>query len=293
MNLHQIAGPIVGSVNPPQKVGVQISVGTATAADGVSLAPAYATPGAITASIGATFTGAVPDPTQPTQLSVAGLLGSLWPGDAISGTDGVNVLPPGTTISAQISGQPGGTGLYQISVPAVLNSCEVTAASTVLNVTATVAGVLQPGQQLYDQGGVLLPGTTITGRLNGAGQVGTYSVGKPQTVASETMTTGFILTAQIQPLSFRDLAQLDGVNLSGEHKALYVNGRLDGVVRPRLKGGDVVTTRDGAVWLVVQILESWSATANWTKAVIMLQSDVVVAAPSAATVQSDPQPATP
>jgi hypothetical protein len=289
MNLHSIIAPVIGAVNPNQQVGLQVSVGQSVKDDG-SVVPQYATPGAVTASIGGTFTGSIPDPTQPTHLAVATLAGSLWPGDVVSGTDGVNALPAGTTILGQLSGQPGGAGTYELDRPAVLNSCEVTAESAVLNVTATVAGVLQAGQQLFDQG-ALLPETAITGRLNGAGQVGTYSINRQQRVPLETMTTEVVATAQMQPLTFRDLQHLEGLNLSGEIKAIYVNGPLNGVVRPRLKGGDIVTHADGTVWLVVQILEAWNVSAGWTKAAIRLQNDVIVAAPTTAPEQSDAQPA--
>lgn len=77
--------------------------------------------------------------------------------------------------------------------------------------------------------------------------------------------------AQVQPLSGRDLRQIEGLNLQGTLKAIYLNGEIDGVVRVQLKGGDLITLPDNSVWLVSQDLESWNMTAGWTKAIIVLQ----------------------
>lgn len=79
--------------------------------------------------------------------------------------------------------------------------------------------------------------------------------------------------AQVQPLTGRDLLQLDGLNLSGLLKALYLNCQIDGVVRLTMKGGDLVQLKDGTVWLVVQQLEGFNLTAGWTKIAMQLQND--------------------
>lgn len=49
------------------------------------------------------------------------------------------------------------------------------------------------------------------------------------------------VSGQVQSLTFRDLQQLDSLNLQGTRKAIYVNGRIDGIVRIENKGGDLVT----------------------------------------------------
>lgn len=81
------------------------------------------------------------------------------------------------------------------------------------------------------------------------------------------------ILAQIQALSGRDLRQLDGLNLNGTLKTIYVNGTLDGTERTSLKGGDLVTLPDSTVWLVTVVPEPWNLTAGWTKAVITEQND--------------------
>ena len=73
--------------------------------------------------------------------------------------------------------------------------------------------------------------------------------------------------AQIQALDADDIKQLDGLNIQGTIRAIYLRGTLAGVVRPNQTGGDLVTI-GGATWLVVKVLESWP---DWTKAAIVLQ----------------------
>lgn len=80
--------------------------------------------------------------------------------------------------------------------------------------------------------------------------------------------------AQIQALDADDIKQLDGLNIQGVIRAIYLRGTLAGVIRPNQTGGDLVTIAAPApvalrgTWLVVKVLESWP---DWTKAVIVLQ----------------------
>lgn len=73
--------------------------------------------------------------------------------------------------------------------------------------------------------------------------------------------------AQLQALSGSDLKQLEGLNIQGVMRAIYLRGVLAGVIRPSNTGGDLILI-DGQKWLVVKVLEPW---AGWTKAVIVLQ----------------------
>ncbi len=73
--------------------------------------------------------------------------------------------------------------------------------------------------------------------------------------------------AQIQALDGDDLKQLEGLNIQGVIKALYLTGSLAAVIRPENKGGDLVDI-DSQVWLVVKVLEGWP---TWTKVAIVLQ----------------------
>lgn len=82
----------------------------------------------------------------------------------------------------------------------------------------------------------------------------------------------YSVQAQVQPLTGRDLMQIDGLNLQGTLKAIYICGSIDAAVRSDLKGGDLVIMPDGTVWLVAQMLEAWGLTAGWSKACIVLQN---------------------
>lgn len=145
-------------------------------------------------------------------------------------------------------------------------------AALVLTATAVSQGVLQPGQTLFGAGIDPAQAPIVTAQLTGQrGGVGTYAVSRALTVASVAMSTATMLWMQVQPMTNRDLLQLEGLNLGGEKKAVYTSGDVAGVVRVELKGGDLLDLPDGSVWLVNQTLEDFNLTAGWTKFAITLQ----------------------
>ena len=81
--------------------------------------------------------------------------------------------------------------------------------------------------------------------------------------------------AQIQALDGSTLRQIEGLNLQGDIRVIYMRGALAGVVRPNSQGGDLITIAAPAppqyigTWLIAKVLETWP---NWTKAVIVLQT---------------------
>jgi hypothetical protein len=77
---------------------------------------------------------------------------------------------------------------------------------------------------------------------------------------------------QMQSLTYRDLVQVDGLNLNGERRALYVNGDYQAVVRSSQEGGDLLTLPDGSVWLVAMQLENWHMNDGWVKIAIVKQN---------------------
>lgn len=77
------------------------------------------------------------------------------------------------------------------------------------------------------------------------------------------------IRAQMQALTWKDLQQLDGINMNGERRAIYLYGAINGVVRPAASGGDLITDGDGNIWLVVQNLEQWPF---WCKVAVTLQN---------------------
>jgi hypothetical protein len=80
--------------------------------------------------------------------------------------------------------------------------------------------------------------------------------------------------AQIQALDGSDLKKLDGLNIQGDLKKIYLRGLLNGVIRPNSTGGDLIVITAPApayligTWLITKVLESWPL---WTSAAIVLQ----------------------
>ena len=112
---------------------------------------------------------------------------------------------------------------------------------------------------------------------------GAASVVNPNIIATVSRSTGYTIgdgrrqvpsyaaavtgPANVQALDAADIKQLDGLNIQGTIRAIYLRGTLAGVIRPDGKGGDLVQIA-GQDWLVVKVLESWP---TWTKAAIVLQ----------------------
>ncbi len=76
------------------------------------------------------------------------------------------------------------------------------------------------------------------------------------------------MSAQVQELNERDLRQLEGLNVGGSMRKIYLNGEVDAVVRVNKKGGDLITLADGTVWLTTAALEIWP---DWCCVSVTLQ----------------------
>ena len=92
----------------------------------------------------------------------------------------------------------------------------------------------------------------------------TIGAGRKQVPSYATPVEG---PGQVQALDGKDLQQLDGLNVQGTIRAIYLRGALAGVIRPDGTGGDLVEI-GAETWLVVKVLEGWP---TWTKAAIVLQ----------------------
>lgn len=87
------------------------------------------------------------------------------------------------------------------------------------------------------------------------------------------------MQAQVQALTFKDLQQIDGLNLNGTRRGIYLFGDVQGVVRVSQKGGDLITFTNasgifppGSVWLTALALETWNgADGGWCKVAAVLQ----------------------
>lgn len=144
------------------------------------------TQAAVTASIGANFTGN----SSGTNLTTTSVTGVIHLGDVITGTG----ISGTVTLVSQTSGASGGAGVYVTSASTTCSAAAVVATSTVIDVTAVGSGTIQPGGQVTGAGvatgtyintfGVTVGGVATTG----LGGIGTYSITAIQNVASEAMT---------------------------------------------------------------------------------------------------------
>lgn len=100
-------------------------------------------------------------------------------------------------------------------------------------------------------------------------QVSTGSTTNPDGTRAPQYVVVLQVSAQLQELSSADLRQLDSLNIQGATRMMYLDGRLDGVVRVSAKGGDLVTLCDGTVWLTTQVIERWDE--GWVKVGLTLQ----------------------
>ena len=78
----------------------------------------------------------------------------------------------------------------------------------------------------------------------------------------------FPAQAQVQALTYRDLLQVNSMNIQGTRRRMYFFGEVDAIVRMLNKGGDTITRADGTVWLVVYVLEQWP---DWCAVCVTLQ----------------------
>jgi hypothetical protein len=109
----------------------------------------------------------------------------------------------------------------------------------------------------------VMPQQLLTIKLNTGYTTGADGKRTPTYAAPQTAY------GSVQAMSNGELWQLDGLNLQGARYKIYVNGRVDGLVRNQNKGGDIIQTPDGGVWLVTMVLEDWP---DWTCVAVTLQN---------------------
>lgn len=93
-------------------------------------------------------------------------------------------------------------------------------------------------------------------------------------------TTHANVGMQVQALSGKDLLHEAFQSMQGVKRAVYLFGNVQGVVRPDVKGGDLLLFPENRgdpnrTWLVVAVLETWSPdAAGWSRVGVVLQPDV-------------------
>lgn len=72
---------------------------------------------------------------------------------------------------------------------------------------------------------------------------------------------------QVQPLTTGELRLLQGMQVQGIKRAVYLYGSIVGMVRKDGTGGDILEFED-ARWLVVEVFETWN---GWRKVAVAQQ----------------------
>lgn len=78
--------------------------------------------------------------------------------------------------------------------------------------------------------------------------------------------------AQVQPLSTADIRKVEALNIQSVQRSICLYGAFDGIVRPMLKGGDLITIGSGpnpGVYLVTVNFEAWP---DWCKVGCTMQN---------------------
>ncbi len=194
MNLHAVVSGQIGAINPHAPLIVRVSTGYGRDA-AFKQAPTYATPGAVVANF-----------ADSTMTVLSQTLGELQNGQTVAGAG----VASDTRIVRQISGTPGGVGVYAVN---------------------------------RDQG----------------------------TLDGVSVVTSFVVPGQVQPMGWKDLQQIEGLNLQGTIRKIYFYGQVEAIVRVDSKGGDLVTDPRGNIWLVNNVLEDW-VYSGWCAVVATLQN---------------------
>jgi len=96
----------------------------------------------------------------------------------------------------------------------------------------------------------------------------TNAAGK-RTPTVQTLT----VQAQIQALSTSDLKHVDGLNIQGVMRSVYIYGQAAGVIRANQIGGDILVfseSKGGTPrnWLITQVMENYP---DWCRVIVTLQ----------------------
>ncbi len=82
------------------------------------------------------------------------------------------------------------------------------------------------------------------------------------------------VTAQIQAMTGGDLRQVEGLNLNGTLRKIYLYGHANATVRVSQKGGDlltIATPTNTYIYLINQVMEQWDAS-GWCACCATLQN---------------------
>lgn len=110
-----------------------------------------------------------------------------------------------------------------------------------MNLNAIAGGIIS----------VVLPQTSLIIKVSTG-----YTTG-PDGKRVPTYAAPVTVMGSVQAMTSADLMQYESINVERVTTKIYVNGQVDGLVRAARKGGDLITTPDGSVWLVTNVFEDW------------------------------------
>lgn len=181
-----------------------------------------------TAAIGSTSTGTAVV-GNPFQITISSVTGVLSVGDSVAGVG----IPAGAEIVSQISGTPGGAGVYELNVENTASAATITTFGTVLVVSATT-GLISVGDTVA--GGAGFPvGAVIVSQISGTtGGAGSYLLSAPATeyVASATGVTTYGNVLNVSAVASGTILPgmpITGTNMPATSIASQVSGATGGV----------------------------------------------------------------
>jgi hypothetical protein len=88
-------------------------------------------------------------------------------------------------------------------------------------------------------------------------------------------TITLTVQAQVQALSGSDLKHIDGLNIQGVMRSVYMFGYPAGVIRADQIGGDILIFPElpggrPREWLITQVMENWE---TWSRVLVTLQQE--------------------
>lgn len=109
-----------------------------------------------------------------------------------------------------------------------------------------------------------------------------YSEGVAETLPDGTQVPQYSdpesMMAQVQSLTYKDLEHLDGLNIQGTRRSIYLWGSQQLVVRVTQQGGDLIEFPGpipgfppGTIWLVVLVPDTYQ---GWAHVIVVLQDSL-------------------
>jgi hypothetical protein len=246
--LQAITGVLTVTIDGTPHTSSSINLSSATSFSAAAelitngLALVGPTQASFTAAFGGLFTS-TSSLSPATQLTASSVTGTIHPGSASSATITGAGVPADTYIVSQVSGTPGGAGVYVTNNATTSTAASITLTSSTMDVSAVGSGALAIGQEVEGSG--VTAGTYITELGTGTGDTGTYVTTQVQHVASEAMTAVLpVVTYDSVSGAFTVISSTDGVTST----IGYGSGTIAAAIKLTQATGAVIAYTQG--WAV-------------------------------------------